>query len=385
MGDFISVVKQARLSSSNKSEKVKRAARWNGMLKRADVNGLWRALYRMVISHPLVQASCSAGLLAKGGSSDTYVELTKETFIVLLSKGRFQHYLDTKMSDAEIEKEISQIELTSLLATELKKRYPESYQLARRISTIIRTSKAFKRFDKVKDTDEYQRPMEQVYGLAEWPDDKKFSDYQDVRNKLKSVSFCKHNFKVVGCGNDTQIVISNSELEDLIKRILKAIDSPMDIQSLRSLVLSRLPVIDICFVPIDNVDEQDGDKSTFELIDIEKTPEECLLHNEAEKVAVSRVEEFLESLHKAVNGKTKQFNQIIKVLWFCYLSKVDSTQLGVAERLDISTSSISEYRRQIQQILKGFSFSNLDEVVSFRRELRNRVSGILKEKESLTS
>ena len=44
------------------------------------------------------------------------------------------------MSDYEIECEISQIELTNLLTAELRKRHPESYRLARRISTLIQSS-----------------------------------------------------------------------------------------------------------------------------------------------------------------------------------------------------------------------------------------------------
>ena len=58
----------------------------------------------------------------------------------LLTKSRFQHYLDTAMTDAEIECEIGQIELTNLLTAELRKRHPESYRLARRISTLIQSS-----------------------------------------------------------------------------------------------------------------------------------------------------------------------------------------------------------------------------------------------------
>lgn len=43
----------------------------------------------------------------------------------LLTKSRFQHYLDTAMTNAEIECEIGQIELTNLLTAELRKRHPE--------------------------------------------------------------------------------------------------------------------------------------------------------------------------------------------------------------------------------------------------------------------
>ena len=52
------------------------------------------------------------------------------------------------MTDAEIECEIGQIELTESCCTaELRKRHPESYRLARRISTLIQSSANFRRFD----------------------------------------------------------------------------------------------------------------------------------------------------------------------------------------------------------------------------------------------
>ncbi len=123
-------------------------AHWVESLHRSDVTRLWTELHRVVCSHPLVRASYSAGLLVEGGErGNAYVDLTQELFVTLLSKGRFQHYLDTQMSDAEIECEIGQIELTNLLTAELRKRHPESYRLARRISTIIQSSPNFRRFD----------------------------------------------------------------------------------------------------------------------------------------------------------------------------------------------------------------------------------------------
>ena len=85
--------------------------------------------------HPLVRASRSAGLLVEEGHGAAYTDLTQELFVQLLSKNRFEHYLETNMTDYEIECEISQIELTNLLTAELRKRHPESYRLARRIST----------------------------------------------------------------------------------------------------------------------------------------------------------------------------------------------------------------------------------------------------------
>jgi hypothetical protein len=105
-------------------------AKWVESLRSSDVGRLWSELHRIVSHHPLVRASRSAGLLVEEGGSGAYTDLTQELFVQLLSKNRFEHYLETAMTDYEIECEISQIELTNLLTAELRKRHPESYRLA---------------------------------------------------------------------------------------------------------------------------------------------------------------------------------------------------------------------------------------------------------------
>ena len=72
------------------------------------------------------------------------------------------------MSDSEVEAEISQIELTNMLTAELRKRYPESYRLARRVSTLIQTGKAFKRFDNQNNPEAHRRLADRLYGLSDW-------------------------------------------------------------------------------------------------------------------------------------------------------------------------------------------------------------------------
>ena len=145
---------------------------WIESLRRSDVNRLWSELQRIVSSHPLVRASHSAGLLVEEGDrGSAYVDLTQELFVTLLGKDRFQHYLETGMTDAEVEGEISQIELTNLLTAELRKRHPESYRLARRISTIIQSSANFRRCDGEGD-EPHRRLVDRIYGLREWRDGK---------------------------------------------------------------------------------------------------------------------------------------------------------------------------------------------------------------------
>ncbi|MBP7376931.1 MAG: hypothetical protein KA956_10695, partial [Pyrinomonadaceae bacterium] len=204
-----------------------RVGKWNDSLKTSDVNQIWTELHRIVSSHPLVRASKRAGFLVEEGKHNAYTDLTQELFVALLSKERFQHYIDTAMSDAEIEAEISQIELTNMLTAELRKRYPESYRLARRISTLIQTGKAFKRFDNIGNPEAHRRLADRLYGLSDWKEQKMRRDVQEMDERVKAVSFQSRDTRMVGCTGDAQIVISNVELEKLIIRVFKAIDSPV--------------------------------------------------------------------------------------------------------------------------------------------------------------
>lgn len=364
-------------SIQNKQVKV---GKWNESLNASDVNQIWIELHRIVSSHPLVRASKRAGFLVEEGRYNAYTDLTQELFVALLSKERFQHYLDTGMSDAEVEAEISQIELTNMLTAELRKRYPESYRLARRISTLVQSSPTFKRFDNVGNPEAHRRLADRLYGLADWNIEKMHRDVQEMDERVKTVSFHKRDTRMVGCTGDAQIVISNVELEKLIVRVFKAIDSPVDVRSLRSFVMSRLPIMDIHLVPVGGSGESDDeDKAHFEVPDIRETPEQNYLRNEAESGAASFVDSFLKSLSKSVRGKEKQYDRMISVLWHCYLISDSGTQLEVAEMLGVSDSLVSDYRKRIESNLAQLSFDGVNEARQFEKALKKRVREMIAE------
>ena len=195
------------------AERSARAGRWVESLVNSDVNRLWAELHRIVSNHPLVRASRSAGLLVEEGATSAYTDLTQELFVQLLTKSRFQHYLDTAMTDAEIECEIGQIELTNLLTAELRKRHPESYRLARRISTLIQSSANFRRFDTSgMDDEQHRRLADRVYGLSEWPDRKPGRGSHEMEQRVHMIPVRQRDTRMVGCTGDAQIVISNSDL-----------------------------------------------------------------------------------------------------------------------------------------------------------------------------
>jgi hypothetical protein len=372
-----SLKQQERLPKSIQNRQIK-VGKWNESLKSSDVNQIWIELHRIVSSHPLVRASKRAGFLVEEGKHNAYTDLTQELFVALLSKERFQHYLDTEMSDAEIEAEISQIELTNMLTAELRKRYPESYRLARRISTLIQNSATFKRFDNLDNPDAHRRLADRLYGLAEWTVKKTRRDVQEMDERVKAVSFQSRDTRMVGCTGDAQIVISNVELEKLIVRVFKAIDSPVDVRSLRSFVMSRLPIMDIHLVPVGSGgDGDDDDRMEFEFTDTRDNPEQDILRVEAEEQAVGYVENFLKNLNKSVRGKAKQYNRMISVLWHCYLISNSGTQLEVAEMLGVSDSLVSDYRKRIESNLQQLSFSGVNEARQFEMALKRKVRELI--------
>ncbi len=364
---------QERVPRSIQHKQIK-VGKWNDSLKTSDVNQIWTELHRIVSSHPLVRASKRAGFLVEEGKYNAYTDLTQELFVALLSKERFQHYIDTAMSDQEIEAEISQIELTNMLTAELRKRYPESYRLARRISTLIQTSETFKRFDNIGNPEAHRRLADRLYGLSDWKDQKSRRDVQEMDERVKAVSFHKRDTRMVGCTGDAQIVISNVELEKLIVRVFKAIDSPVDVRSLRSFVMSRLPIMDIHLVPVGgSADGDDDDRMQFEFTDLRDTPEQDLLRTEGENGAAGFVDGFLETLHRSVRGKSKQYDRMINVLWHCYLVSDSGTQLEVADMLGVSDSLVSDYRKRIEANLQQLSFDGVNEARQFEKALKRKV------------
>ena len=377
-GAEVKPTQQPRVRRS--AERNAKNAKWVESLRSSDVNRLWAELHRIVSHHPLVRASRSAGLLIEEGGSSAYTDLTQELFVQLLSKNRFEHYLETSMTDYEIECEISQIELTNLLTAELRKRHPESYRLARRISTLIQSSTNFRRFDSSgRDDEPHRRLADRVYGLSEWNEKKSRRGAHEVEQRVQIIPVRQRDTRMVGCTGDSQVVISNPDLEDLIVSVLDAVDSPVDVRTLRSLVMSRLPVMDIYLVPLDGDDSDNENSNAYEPVDKRENPEEGLLKRESEREAAGSVDLFLKNLNEAVRGKVKQYNRILGVLWYCYLSPDHSTQLEVAAALGVSDSLVSDYRRRIEHELRTLSFTEVEEAKQFEMALRERVRACMPE------
>jgi hypothetical protein len=343
---------------------------WAESLRSSDAGQVWRRLHRLVRNHPLARHS-SAATDAARMTPDSYEDLTQELFVTLLGKDRFRHYLDAKMSDREIEIEIAQIELTNLLTSGLRKRYPESYRLARRISVLLQSSPRFRRFDDPGSKGGRRvRLTGQVYGLSRWPDGMATRPSEELERRASAVPVRQRDLSVKGCSGDAQLVIGNVALEGLMVEVLEAMDAPADVRTIRSLVMSRLPVLDAHITQFRTAaDEGGGGGKDFEPADARPSPEQEALLRDSERRAGERVEEFLARLRAEVRGKVRQYERILGVLWHCYLSAEHPTQLEVAARLGVSDSLISDYRRRIERALRSLSLTSVEEARRFEEAL----------------
>jgi hypothetical protein len=224
----------------------------------------------------------------------------------------------------------------------------------------------------------HRRLADRVYGLSVWADNKKRRNQPEMEERIYVVPVQQRDTRMVGCTGDAQIVISNPDLEVLIVKVLRAVDSPSDVRTLRSMVMSRLPVMDIYLVPI-SAGSDDGEDNHYEYdpVDTKENPEQDLLRREGETAAAGFVEAFLASLNKSVRGKAKQYNRMIGVLWHCYLSADSGTQLEVADMLGVSDSLVSDYRKRIESNLQQLSFNGVGEARQFETALRIKVREII--------
>jgi DNA-directed RNA polymerase specialized sigma subunit len=149
--------------------------------------------------------------------------------------------------------------------------------------------------------------------------------------------------------------------------------------------MSRLPVMDIYLVPIGGGDDSDEDnKYELDPADTRENPEQNLLRQEGESIAAGYVDNFLKNLNKSVRGKAKQYNRMVNVLWYCYLSSDSGTQLEVAAMLGVSDSLVSDYRRRIEMNLQQLSFAGVSEARQFEQALRQKVRYLITVEEKIT-
>lgn len=373
-----SPLKPVKLSSHGSSQKGSgQSLLWQKRIEQSEAASLWQSLQRMVSSHPLVRSALSNPQTTNAEPPFSIHDLTQDLYVLLLQKGRFNHYLATGMSDAEIEREIFQIELTNLLIGNLRRRRPENYRIVRRVSQILEHDQNFRRFARNRNqhqVERYRQAAEAVFGLKGWNDEKRIKDTGTFDDLIANVPARCRNRRRSGCTGETQVIVSNQELVELMVEIFRAIDSPAPLRILRQLALSKLPVFDPTLTSIDDEtnEERRNQRHNYSLVSAAATPEEHALNNEQEVEARTMAVEFLNRLSYLTRSNPVRTERFWRILWHCYFDSNEPSQLEIAERLGMSDSSVSDYRRRIEGEMRHLCFAP-EHLSVFAEELREQL------------
>ncbi|MBK9315634.1 MAG: hypothetical protein IPM55_15530 [Acidobacteria bacterium] len=345
---------------------------WRSRIDNNDAHSLWRMLNRLVTVHPLVRSALGSQQSSQPSSIIISIhDLTQDLYLLLMQKGRFKHYIDTQMADAEIEREIFHIELTNLLIGCLRRQRPENYRIVRRVSNVLESDPGFRRFKNSNGRHaRYRQAADAVFGLRDWGNDKKMIDSGTFAHRIASIPMRMRNRRKAGCTGDAQVIVSNHDLVELLVEIFEAIDSPAPLRILRQLALSKLPVYDPVMTSIDEDSSDEGysriSHSTFASSDA--NPEDVIISEEEEQQARHMAEAFLDQLSILMRGNPRRTERLCRVLWHCYFDPDEPSQLEVAEMAGISDSSVSDYRRKLEAEMKSLDFAP-SQLRSFAEEL----------------
>ncbi|HMV84910.1 MAG TPA: hypothetical protein PLD20_18030 [Blastocatellia bacterium] len=353
---------------------------WKTRIENSDANALWRELHRMVSAHPLVRSALG---MQQGAAALTphlsLHDLTQDLYVLLLQKNRFEHYLTAQMTDTEIEREIFQIELTNLLIGNLRRRRPENYRIVRRVSQALESDQRFRRFRRNKSQNQeqverYRQAADAVFGLREWNDSKPMKDNGTFSDLIVNIPMRRRNRRRAGCTGEAQVIVSNQELVELMVEIFEAIDSPAPLRVLRQLALSKLPVYDPNLTSIeDEINEERHGRNYYDsLASSDASPEEATLRSEQETEARLAANRFLDKLGLLTRSNPQRTERLWRVLWHCYFDVEEPSQLEIAERVGISDSSVSDYRRKIEVEMRNLKFSP-EQLSSFAEELNEQL------------
>ncbi|HWX41472.1 MAG TPA: hypothetical protein VN345_10030 [Blastocatellia bacterium] len=359
---------------------------WIDIISSGDAQSLWTRLYDVISRHSSVRTFLSFGKAPSDGLTDLRADLTQDLVLRLIEKDRFRVYLDHGYNDETVEHELYDIELPNLVSLQLRKRFPESYRLARRISKILSSSPEFQYYSADRPGGGNRRSESscklvlKVYGLAWWPRDKAVKDDHLFPELIADVAFRRRNNRNAGRGRQSQLIITNEDLNRLIVEILAAIDSPADVRTIRALALSKLPVEDSRFTSIDaeTVSQKpDNPKMTrVDLPDHRPTPEEVLLAKETAWLAEQAAADLILSMRTEVLNKPRRLYRLAKVAWHCYFDPLSPSQTSIARIMGISNSLVSHYRKIFDDLVRRLDF-NPEQMILLNAALEQPLAEII--------
>jgi len=356
---------------------------WVKLLEEGDAAGLWEKLYCLVVHHNAMKSFFASHGPSRHWTRDGYLDITQDLFVRLLEKNRWQFYLDANYTDGNIEHELQHLEIPNLISLELRKRHPEAFRIARRVSDILKTSPEFKYYGSAPGRSQASgRLVSRIYGLAPWLSSTTMKEESELPDLIKTVSFRMRETRRSGRGNSSQIIISNKALCQLMVDIFNATESLMDVRTVRLLALSKIAIEDSRFISIDDqiAPQRTGECQPYriEVVDKRPTPEAVLLDGEVARELEFFADTLLGKLKQGVRNKPKRFRKLVRVVWHCYFDPVARSQGEIAGLIGVSDSLVCHYRKLFDSYVMKIDLP-VEQWVILNRSLETKLASIMSE------
>ena len=360
---------------------------WIAALSTNDDKVIWAKLHKVVSKHSAVRMLYASDGFSGEGLKDLFCDLTQELFLKLHQKDRWRCYLDDGYTDEQVDQELYRIEVPNLVSHLQRERYPESYRIARRISDLLQGCSEFQPFSRpiynglgMPGRQRTSSRMSlKVYGLSAWPSDKVVKPGSGLPELIKDVAFRLRDTRRTGRGSGSQVIISNEELKQLIFDIFEATDTPTDIRTMRSLVMSKLAVEDCRLVSIDvtsTTADAAHESLRVDLPDERPTPLDVLLQKETVRRVDRVIDELLDRMRATVNDRPRRFKKLVEVAWHCYFNLASPSQSSIARMMGISDSLVSHYRKIFDALIQSLTLS-LEELILLNGALERRLTVVM--------
>ncbi len=196
---------------------------WEDALSREDFEALWSILFEAVSHHHSVKRLHQWENIPRDRLLDGYADMTQDLFLRLFEKSRFQHYQDSQYTNEMIAHEIYHIEIPNMINSHLRQRFPESFRIAGRISSLLRSHGNYRLFPAAANAAgqcaRRRSSVMEVYGLKIWPPDKLVKERLALPELIKDVEFRIRDLRRAGGKRSCHIIIPNKELNGLIADI----------------------------------------------------------------------------------------------------------------------------------------------------------------------
>ncbi len=361
---------------------------WIQLIASGDAALIWSKLFNIVSRHSAIKSLYASRDLSGDTLREMCCDLTQDLYLKLQEKNRWQYYLDDGYTHEKVDHELYNIEVPNLVSRLLRKRHPESYRIARRISNLLMTRKEFRCYSRPrtfaaatfhKTWTQSNKMVLQVYGLADWPPNKPLKQHQELLEMIKEVAYRFRDTRRAGRGSTSQIVISNTDLTELLIEIFKTINSPTDIRTMRLLAQSKLAIDDSQIVSMDEpIETSSAEPETFKLslVDNQPTPEEVVIEKESVAQMNSLAARILRDCFEEVRNKPQRFRKLVEVVWHCYFNQASLSQTTVAKQLKMSDSLVSHYRKIFDRVVLSKQI-DVDEGLYLNSALEKRVAELL--------